>query len=117
MADGIGEPVTLIGFSLGASVSIQRAATVPHQVAAAALIEPPLALREIAWTETANTEGDDAGPAPYDYVNWVYETIKSNPRIEEILRRVLERNHEAGLDPPDIEGVRAEAAGLKTLET
>jgi pimeloyl-ACP methyl ester carboxylesterase len=71
MADRVGRPVVLAGFSLGASVPIQLAAAAPHLVAAAVLIEPPLALREVAWTDMGGAAGDDAGPGPFDYVSWI----------------------------------------------
>jgi pimeloyl-ACP methyl ester carboxylesterase len=116
IADRVGEPVVLIGFSLGASVAIQLAGTVPHLVAAAVLIEPPLALRDVAWTATAGTAGDDVGPAPFDYVSWVYETIKSGPTLEEVVRRVLAQQRASGIDPPDVEGARAAAADLHRLD-
>jgi pimeloyl-ACP methyl ester carboxylesterase len=116
IADRIGEPVVLIGFSLGASVAIQLAATVPHLVAAAVLIEPPLVLRDVAWGSMAGTGGDEGEPAPFDYVSWVYETIKSSPTLEEILDRVLAQQRESGIDPPDLEGARAAAEGLHRLD-
>jgi pimeloyl-ACP methyl ester carboxylesterase len=112
----IGEPVVLIGFSLGASVAIQLAGTVPHLVDAAVLIEPPLALRDVAWTATAGTAGDDVGPAPFDYVSWVYDTIKSSPTVDEVLERVLAQQRESGIDPLDLDGARAAAAGLHQLD-
>lgn len=101
---------------MGASIAIQLAGTVPHLVAAAVLIEPPLALPDVEWTPTAGTESNDAGPAPFDYVSWVYETIKSGPTLEMILDRVLAQQRESGIDPPDVEVARAAAADLHRLD-
>ena len=110
LANRIGQPAILIGYSMGASVAIQVAATLPRLVTAAILIEPGLALRELAFADAVDAE-------IYDYVTWVYETIKSNPPTEQIMHRWLERAEAAGVDPPpDIEEARTEAAALKALD-
>ena len=110
LANRIGEPVILIGYSMGAAVAIQVAATLPRLVTAAVLIEPGLALRELTFAEAIDAE-------IYDYVTWVYETIKSYPPTEQIMRRWLERAAAAGVDPPpDVEEARTEAAALKALD-
>ena len=110
LADRIGQPAILIGYSLGASVAIQVAATLPRLVTAAILIEPGLAQRELAFADAVDAE-------LYDYVTWVYETIKSNPPTEQIIDRWLERTEATGVDPPpDIEEARTEAAAFKALD-
>ena len=110
LANRISEPVILIGYSMGAAVAIQVAATLPRLVTAAVLIEPGLALRELAFADAIDAE-------IYDYVTWVYETIKSHPPTEQIMQRWLERAAAAGVDPPpDVEEVRTGAAALKVLD-
>ena len=100
LANRIGQPAILIGYSMGADVAIQVAATLPRLVTAAILIEPGLALRELAFTDAVD-------PEIYDYATWVYETVNSNLSTEQIMRRWLERNDAAGVDPPpDIEEAR-----------
>ena len=61
LANRIGQPAILIGYSMGASVAIQVAATLPRLVTAAILIEPGLALRELAFADAFDAE-------IYDYV-------------------------------------------------
>ncbi len=111
LANRIGQPAILIGYSMGADVAIQVAATLPRLVTAAILIEPGLALRELAFTDAVDPEIND-------YATWVYETVSSNLSTEQIMRRWLERNEAAGVDlPPDIEeAARTEAAALKALD-
>ena len=89
LANRVGQPAILIGYSLGASVAIQVAATLPRLVTAAILIEPGLALREVTFAEAVDAE-------IYDYVTWLYETIKSNPPTKQIMHRWLERPEAAG---------------------
>jgi len=110
LANRIGQPAILIGYSLGAVVAIQVAATLPRLVTAAIFIEPGLALRELAFADAVDAE-------LYDYVTWVSDTIKSNPPTEQIMRRWLERAEADGRDPPPaIEEARTETAALKALD-
>lgn len=110
LANRIGQPAILIGYSMGASVAIQVAATLPRLVAAAILIEPGLALRDLA-------PADAFDPETFDYVTWVYETIKTNPTTEQIMRRWLERAEATGMDPPpSLEQARTAAAVLKAVD-
>jgi len=110
LANRIGKPAIVIGYSMGASVAIQVAATLPRLVAAAILIEPGLALRDLA-------PADAFDPEIYDYVTWIYETIKSNPTTDQIMHRWIERAEATGMDPPpSIEQARTAAALLKALD-
>jgi hypothetical protein len=38
--------------------------------------------------------------------------IKFGPTLEEVVRRILDHQREVGIDPPDVERARAEAAEL-----
>jgi pimeloyl-ACP methyl ester carboxylesterase len=113
LSERIGAPVILIGFSTGASVALRLAATVPRLVAGAVLLEPPLAMRELTWDETTQLAVDDEELAPADYLNWVYETIKSHPTTQQIVQRLLERENEIGLPSGD---PQAEAAAYELLD-
>lgn len=109
LAHRVGEPAILIGYSLGASVAIQVAATLPRMVAGAILIEPGLAMRELALADAFDAD-------LYDYLTWIYETIKSDPSTEQIMHRWLERMEAAGVDPPDIEEAQTAAVALKAVD-
>ncbi len=110
LTDRVGQPAILIGFSFGASVAIQVAATLPRLVTAAILIEPALALREVTFAEAVDAE-------TYVYVTSLYETIKSNPPTKQVLHRWLERPEAVEVHPPpDIEAAPTQAAALKGLD-
>ena len=110
LTDRVGQPAILIGFSLGASVAIQVAATLPRLVTAAILIEPALALREVTFAEAVDAE-------TYAYVTSLYETNKSNPPTKQVPHRWLERPEAVELHPPqDIEAAPTQAAALKGLD-
>ena len=109
LANRIGQPAILIGYSLGASVAIQVAATLPRMVTGAILIEPGLAMRELAVADAFDAE-------LYDYVTWISDTIKSDPPTEQIMHRWLERMETAGVDAPDIEVAQTTAAALRALD-
>ncbi|MEP7292962.1 MAG: alpha/beta hydrolase [Chloroflexota bacterium] len=75
----VGQPVVLVGFSLGALIALTVAAEYPQGVRALVLIDPPL-FTAISGMSTLPTEGKG-------YFQWVYEITKDNPSYETMLNQ------------------------------
>ncbi|MGA2976613.1 MAG: alpha/beta hydrolase [Spirochaetia bacterium] len=71
-------PVVAMGFSLGASIALGLAATVPGRVRAVVSIEPGLSLRE-ASTESL--------PELYGWLTWLVETKRTVRSFDDIVMR------------------------------
>lgn len=72
----LGQPVVLVGFSLGALIALTVASQYPAGVRALIPIDPPL----FAGTSPAQSIGD--------YFGWVYEMMKVNPSYETVVSQV-----------------------------
>jgi pimeloyl-ACP methyl ester carboxylesterase len=79
----IGQPIVLVGFSLGAVVTLGVAARLPKLIRAIVLLDPPLRTRN---SSILTMEG------AYEWFSWVNETLTSTRTIEEIVARCKERN-------------------------
>jgi pimeloyl-ACP methyl ester carboxylesterase len=73
----IGQPTLLLGYSLGAMVTLGVAAQLPHLIRGIVLLEPPLMMRD--------TSIKQAGV--YSWVTWISETLASKPTFEEAVAR------------------------------
>ena len=83
----IGEPVVLIGHSLGAMTAIVATAQYPEGVRALVLLDPPL-----------YTYSDDIhlSPDPFNWFTLVAEIMHDNPPFETVVTRLREKMPEAG---------------------
>src|SRR5688572_3546625 len=61
----VGEPTVLVGFSMGALITLGVAAQCPQLIRAIVLLEPPLMYRECSMQEMGWV---------YEYFTWVKET-------------------------------------------
>ncbi|HEY3232994.1 MAG TPA: alpha/beta hydrolase, partial [Roseiflexaceae bacterium] len=77
----IGQPTVLLGFSLGALVTLGVAAQLPKLIRAIVLLEPGLMLRNSSIQSIA----------PYEWLSWVNETLTSTRTIEEVVARCKAR--------------------------
>ncbi|MFC1997684.1 alpha/beta fold hydrolase [Chloroflexota bacterium] len=86
LSEVVGEPVVLVGHSLGALVTLTVAHLAPDRVRALIANDPPLL-------------GDDLRIADYPeargWFSWVYETMKDQPTFEQVLERGEAINPEA----------------------
>jgi pimeloyl-ACP methyl ester carboxylesterase len=73
----IGQPTVLLGFSLGALVTLGVAARLPKLIRAIVLLEPGLMLRNSSVQSIA----------AYEWLSWVNETLASTRTIEEVVAR------------------------------
>ncbi len=85
----IGEPVTLVGFSLGALVALTTASLYPQGVRVLIPIDPPLITGD-AGMKGLQSEGRG-------YFHWVYDVTKTNPSYDEVLAQV------ADFFPPELD--------------
>jgi pimeloyl-ACP methyl ester carboxylesterase len=79
----IGQPTFLLGFSMGALVTLGVAARLPKLIRGIVLLEPPLMTRNVSIQATE----------AYTWFSWVRDTL-STPTIEAVVRRVQEREPE-----------------------
>lgn len=73
----IGEPVVLVGFSLGALIALTVASQYPAAIRALVLIDPPL-FTASAGMKALQHDGNN-------YFTWVYDTMKAAPSYETLL--------------------------------
>jgi pimeloyl-ACP methyl ester carboxylesterase len=78
----IGEPVVLIGFSLGALIALTTASQAPAHVRALVIIDPPLFTGTTSMTVLQRESNG--------YFTWVYETTKAEPSYESLLAQCAE---------------------------
>lgn len=89
----VGEPVVLVGFSLGAIVALTTASQYPEGVKALIPIDPPLLTGDIGM-QGMQSEGSG-------YFHWVYNLTKTNPSYETVVAQVAATLPE-GTDAGDI---------------
>jgi pimeloyl-ACP methyl ester carboxylesterase len=76
----ISQPTVLLGYSMGALVTLGVAAQLPKLIRASVLLDPPLMGREISIKQQE----------PYSWFTWVSETLASARTVEEVLARLKE---------------------------
>ena len=81
----IGQPALLLGFSMGALVTLGVAARLPKLVRGVVLLEPPLMTRDTGIKQATE---------PYTWFTWVMETLAPARTFEEVVARVQEREPE-----------------------
>lgn len=79
----VGEPVVLVGHSLGALVTLTVAHLAPESVRALIANDPPLLGADLGITDYPDAKG---------WFNWVYETVKDQPSFEQVLASCAELN-------------------------
>jgi len=76
LRDVVGEPVVLVGHSLGALVTLTVAHLAPESVRALIANDPPLLGDDLGITDYPDAQG---------WFSWVYETVKDQPSFEQVL--------------------------------
>ncbi len=74
----IGQPVVLLGFSMGANIALGVAAHRPDLVQAVILLDPSFMLRELSFRDASET---------YNWVVWLRETQATARTFDEIVAR------------------------------
>ena len=86
----VGQPTFLLGFSMGALVTLGVAARLPKLIRGVVVLDPPLMMRDTSIKQATE---------PYSWFTWVSETLASTHAFEEVVARRKEL--EPGL--PDID--------------
>jgi pimeloyl-ACP methyl ester carboxylesterase len=76
----VGQPTVLLGYSMGALVTLGVAAQLPRLIRAIVLLDPPLMSRDTSIKQAE----------PYSWFTWVSETLASRRTVEEVLARLKE---------------------------
>ena len=97
----VGDPVVLVGHSLGALVTLTVAHLAPECMRALIANDPPLLGDDL--------EIDDS-PAAMQWFSFVYETVKDNPSFEQVLERCAAFNPEAS--PSDLQAMAGQIFGV-----
>lgn len=74
----IGQPVVVMGFSLGGTVTLGIAERLPHVVRAIVPLDPGLMFRDT---------GLKSAPDPYEWIKWLAETVQPAHSLEEVVDR------------------------------
>jgi pimeloyl-ACP methyl ester carboxylesterase len=97
----VGEPVVLVGHSLGALVTLTVAQMAPELVRALVANDPPLLGRDL---------GIDNYPEAQGWFAWVYEIVKDQPTFEQVLARCEADNPEAS--QADLRALAEQVSGV-----
>ena len=81
----IGQQVVVMGFSLGALVTLGIAERLPRVVRAIIPLDPGLMFRDASLTLKS-------APGPYEWVKWLAETLQPAHSLEEVVNRCKEYN-------------------------
>jgi pimeloyl-ACP methyl ester carboxylesterase len=77
----VGRPTVLLGYSMGAMVTLGVAAQLPKLIRGIVLLDPPLMQRDTSIKQA---------PEPYSWFTCVSETLASAPTFEEVLAGLKE---------------------------
>lgn len=80
----IGHPIVLLGFSVGALVSLGVAARIPQFIRAIVVLEPPLINRDVSMKLLSSNE----------WFTWLTEVLTSASTLEEVVTKCKESNPE-----------------------
>jgi pimeloyl-ACP methyl ester carboxylesterase len=94
----VGQPTLMIGFSMGALVTLGVASQLPKLIRGIVLLEPPLMTRNASIKQASE---------PYTWFSWVVETL-STPSLSEVIARVKERE-------PELEEIEAQNKAQRIL--
>lgn len=101
LSEVIGEPVVLVGHSLGALVTLTVAHLAPESVRALIANDPPLLGNDLKVEDSSGAN---------QWFSFVYETVKDNPTFEQVLERCAVINPEAS--PADLQAMAGQVFGV-----